>query len=128
MKSDSASKNVLRCAHCDLRQFAPASGFCRRCHRLLNWPRADSSGPSSLSNGACLSTEHLAQRIGAAIKILRKERRLSQERLASKIGGISRPSISKLESGKVVPSLRKLQRVTTALGIDIAELFLRIRK
>lgn len=128
MKSDSAPKIVLRCAHCDLRQFAPASGFCRRCHRLLDWQHADASDPSTLPNYACLSTEHLAQRIGATIKTMRKERRLSQERLASKIGGISRPSISKLESGKVVPSLRKLQRVTTALGIDIAELFLRIRE
>jgi DNA-binding XRE family transcriptional regulator len=119
-------EKVLRCLHCGLIQFTTSTGHCRRCHQLLNNPSVFASNPTHVSDCVCLSTKHLAQRIGATIRTLRKEKRLSQERLASKIG-ISRPSITKLESGKVVPSLIKLQRVTTALGIDIAELFQRIR-
>jgi transcriptional regulator with XRE-family HTH domain len=71
--------------------------------------------------------EILAKRIGATIRVLRKERRLTQSQLASKIR-ISRPSVTKLENGKAVPSLAKLQQVTAALGIDIAEVFLHIRR
>jgi DNA-binding XRE family transcriptional regulator len=120
-------ERVFRCTHCGLTQFTTSTGLCRRCHRLLDRQHVNASNPSPLLNGACLSKEQLAQQIGATIRILRKDKRLSQERLAGKIG-ISSPSITKLESGKVVPSLAKLQRVTTELGIDIAELFLRIRK
>ena len=103
-----------------------ATGFCRRCHRSLEKPYVDLPNPLTLPSGANLPAKLLAKRIGAAIRILRKERRFSQKRLANKIG-ISRPSITKLESGKSIPTLAKLQRVTAALGIDIAELFLRIR-
>jgi DNA-binding XRE family transcriptional regulator len=126
MKSDPASTKVLRCAHCFLQQFVTATGFCRRCHRSLEKLYVDLPNPSPLSIIACLPAKLLAKRIGATIRILRKERRFSQKRLANKIG-ISRPSITKLESGKSIPTLAKLQRVTAALGIDIAELFLRIR-
>jgi len=104
-----------------------ATGFCRRCRRSLGDSHIDSSNPAPLPTGDDLSAKFLARQIGATIRIMRKQRRLSQERLAGKIG-ISRPSITKLESGKAVPSLAKLQRVTVALGIDIAEVFQCIRK
>jgi transcriptional regulator with XRE-family HTH domain len=42
--------------------------------------------------------------------------------------GTGRSYISKLESGRVVPSLQTLQRATSALSIDLAELFLRVRR
>jgi transcriptional regulator with XRE-family HTH domain len=73
------------------------------------------------------STEALAQRVGVAIKSLRKERKFTQQRLAV-LMGTCRSYISKLESGRVVPSLLTLERATSALGIDLAELFLRLRR
>jgi transcriptional regulator with XRE-family HTH domain len=72
-------------------------------------------------------TEALAKRIGAAIRSLRKERKLSQRRLAEAMG-TARSYISKLERGLLVPSLQTLERATSALGIDIADLFLRLRR
>jgi DNA-binding XRE family transcriptional regulator len=127
MKSDSTSKKVLRCPHCFLQQFMTAAGFCRRCRQSLGDLPIDSSNLAPLPTGDDLSAKFLARQIGATIRILRRQRRLSQERLAGKIG-ISRPSITKLESGKAVPSLAKLPRVAVALGIDIAEVFQLIRR
>ena len=99
------------------------TGFCRRCRRSPGDPHLYSPNPSPLPSGDCLSAKFLAKRIGATIRILRKQRRLSQQRLASK-AGTSRPAITKLESGKSIPTLAKLQRVTAALGMELADLFL----
>jgi DNA-binding XRE family transcriptional regulator len=127
MNSDSLSKRqILRCPQCELIQFETATGICRRCHRLLDGPTADLRNQPLLPSDSCLTAEALAKRIGGEIRSLRKDRRLSQERIANKMA-ISRSAVSKLESGKSVPSLAKLHRVTSALGIDIAEVFLRIR-
>jgi transcriptional regulator with XRE-family HTH domain len=65
--------------------------------------------------------------VGTAVKSLRKERRFTQQRLAI-LMGTGRSYISKLESGGLVPSLQTLDRATSALGIDLAELFLRLRR
>lgn len=72
-------------------------------------------------------TKALAQRVGVAVKTLRKERKFTQQRLAI-LMGTARSYISKLESGHVVPSLQTLERATSALSIDLAELFLRLRR
>jgi transcriptional regulator with XRE-family HTH domain len=73
------------------------------------------------------SAEVLARRVGTAVKCLRKERKFTQQRLAF-LMGTGRSYISKLESGGIVPSLQTLERATSALGIDLAELFLRLRR
>jgi transcriptional regulator with XRE-family HTH domain len=73
------------------------------------------------------SKEALAQRVGVAVKTLRKERKFTQQRLAI-LMGTGRSYISKLESGHVVPSLQTLESATSVFGIDLAELFLRLRR
>ena len=73
------------------------------------------------------SAELLALRVGIAVRSLRKERKFTQQRLAI-LMGTGRSYISKLESGRVVPSLQTLERARSAFGIDLAELFLRLRR
>ena len=118
------NREVLRCPHCRLVQFRSATDLCCRCHQPLEAQYAGLPAGLSLSHGAALSTEPLAKRIGAAVRDLRKERKLSQRQLANAMGTV-RSHISKIERGLVVPSFQTLERATSALGIDIADLFRR---
>jgi transcriptional regulator with XRE-family HTH domain len=49
---------------------------------------------------------------------------MSQERLAS-TSGTARPSLSRIERGLVVPKLRTLMKIMSALGIDFFDLLAR---
>ena len=118
------NREVLRCPHCRLVQFRSTTGLCCRCHQPLEAQYAGLPAGLSPSHGAALSTEPLSKRIGAAVRDLRKERRLSQRQLANAMGTV-RSHISKIERGLVVPSFQTLERATSALGIDIADLFRR---
>jgi transcriptional regulator with XRE-family HTH domain len=62
------------------------------------------------------------QRIGWNLRRLRKEREISQEDFATD-SGFDRGYISGVERGVRNPSVLVLERIATALEIDIAELF-----
>lgn len=57
------------------------------------------------------------------IRALRKEKGLTQEELAQKIG-VKRAVISKYESGSIEPSLTQLQKIADALGVPLGNLLL----
>ena len=118
------TREVLRCPHCRLVQFRSTIGLCRRCHHSLETLHIGLPTDLSPFHGAELPTEPLAKRIGAAVRDLRKERKLSQRQLANAMGTL-RSHISKIERGLLVPSFQTLERATLALGIDIADLFRR---
>jgi len=61
--------------------------------------------------------------IGLRIKALRKERKLSQEKLAA-AADLSRTYLTVLEAGGKVASLTTLLRLAKALAVNPAELFL----
>jgi transcriptional regulator with XRE-family HTH domain len=61
----------------------------------------------------------LGPRVGANIVSLRKQRRLSQAALAS-AAGMAAPNLSRLESGRHVPTLDILLRLSKALGVSLA--------
>jgi len=121
------SFEVPRCTHCGLTQFRAANSKCVRCKKpladFMGGTPGRSCSPDSLDNSAGV----LAKRVGAAVRGLRKERQLTQQHLAN-LMGTGRSYVSKLESGRVLPSLQTLDRATSAFGIDIAELFLRLRR
>ena len=60
--------------------------------------------------------------VGKNVKKYRKEKNLTQERLASR-AGYHRTYISALERGRVNPTLRTLTNLSDELGIPIKELF-----
>ncbi len=121
------SFEVPRCPHCGLIQFRHAVDNCARCKKPLDDCATDMLAHAFVLSFPKQSTEALAQRVGVAIKSLRKDRKFTQQRLAV-LMGTCRSYISKLESGRVVPSLLTLEHATSALGIDLAELFLRLRR
>lgn len=121
------SFEVPRCPHCGLIQFRRATPRCVRCKKPLDDFIAGTPLRLFVPNRTENSAEVLARRVGTAVRCLRKERKLTQQRLAI-LMGTGRSYISKLESGGVVPSLQTLERATLALGIDLADLFLRLRR
>lgn len=61
-------------------------------------------------------------RIGWNVRRLRAEREMTQEDFATDTG-IDRGYISGVERGVRNPSVLVLERIATALGVDVAELF-----
>jgi ribosome-binding protein aMBF1 (putative translation factor) len=121
------SFEVPRCPHCGLIQFRRATSNCVRCKKALDNGTARTPAHSFTPHNTEHSAQVLAGRIGTAIRNIRKEKNLTQQRLAI-LMSTGRSYISKLECGSTVPSLRTLERATSALGIDLAELFLRLRR
>jgi transcriptional regulator with XRE-family HTH domain len=64
----------------------------------------------------------ITDRFGRCVKLLRKDRGLSQERLAA-ICNLDRTYISSIERGLRNVSLRNIEILATALDVTIAELF-----
>ena len=63
--------------------------------------------------------------IGRRLKKVRKERRLTQRELASKIKGkVDYTYIGKIEGGKQLPSIGVLKRISDALAIPLSYFFL----
>ncbi|GLS18051.1 hypothetical protein GCM10007874_10670 [Labrys miyagiensis] len=63
-------------------------------------------------------------RVGLNVQRLRRERRFSQEELAFH-SGLTRGYLSAIEAGQRNATLRILDKLTQALGVDISELFVR---
>ena len=64
----------------------------------------------------------IQKKFGQRIKELRKQKKLSQERLASK-SGLHRTYISDIERGSRNVSLKNIEKIAKALSISIIELF-----
>ncbi len=60
--------------------------------------------------------------LGKKIKLIRKERKLTQEQLAELVD-IGTPNISYIENGKFAPSNETLQKIAKALDVSPSELY-----
>lgn len=61
---------------------------------------------------------------GQRVKYLRKNKGLSQEEMAA-LAGIDRSYMGHIERGEKNITLTKIYQISDALGIDVADLFLR---
>ena len=68
----------------------------------------------------------VAKRVGLNLQRIRRDKGLSQEELAHR-AQIHQTYLSGVEGGKRNPSIGVLERVVSALGVDIEELFRRSR-
>lgn len=113
------AREVLRCEHCSLVQFRTTNSLCRRCHKPLEMeepevlqPQLVAPAPESGGDGV---------NVARAVREIRASRSLSQRQLAERMN-VPRTYISKIENGKAVPTLSSLERLATALGVDICVL------
>lgn len=60
--------------------------------------------------------------LGKKIKMIRKERNLTQEQLAERVD-IGTPNISYIETGKFAPSIETMQKIAAALNVTPRELY-----
>src|SRR5208337_595878 len=60
--------------------------------------------------------------IGIRIAVLRKERDITQARLAELIN-VTTETVSRLERGVSIPSLQTLENISQALNVSLKELF-----
>lgn len=108
------TRTVLRCNHCQLVQFETSTGLCRRCHRT---PSVTTQSPPFHQEQAPRYVSHpptLKIALGMRLRLLRSANHLSQRDLASRVG-CPRTYVSKIECGRVLPSVRSLQRFADAL-------------
>ena len=61
------------------------------------------------------------RRLGKHIQRIRKANNLTQEQLAEKIGK-SRQMITFIETSRVLPNLKMLQKIARALGVKVKDL------
>jgi DNA-binding XRE family transcriptional regulator len=111
-------REVLRCDHCRLVQFATLGGCCRRCHRPYVAPIVVE--PITKVVRRRVPQPHCYD-IGFAVRVVRAARGLSQRQLAARLD-TPRTYVSKVECGCAVPTLESIQRLARALGLTPGEL------
>jgi transcriptional regulator with XRE-family HTH domain len=116
-----SGREVLRCEHCLLMQFRTSNSMCRRCHKPLDVEEVAAPLEAVAINEAPPSNTDAGLRVAAQVKDIRKARHLSQRQLASRMQ-VPRTYISKIENGKAIPTLGSLERLATALEVDICQL------
>jgi len=118
--SDPPDREVLTCPHCFLKQYWASSLRCRRCHRLL-FSLLREGGTKSQANSGGAYGPSFSCCIGPAIRTLRERHKMSQAELARAMN-TDRSHISRIECGRLIPSLPNLERIARALELEMLDL------
>ena len=79
-----------------------------------------SQAPSQIANGVAAAP--LEQSVGARLRSLRKARRLTLRDIAGR-AALSESFVSQLERGQTGATIQSLQRISSALGVEVSDLF-----
>lgn len=71
--------------------------------------------------------KEIAKDFGTIVRELRRERNISQEKLAE-IGNLDRSYISEVENGYKTPSIITVSKIASALGVRPSRLFQLVEK
>jgi transcriptional regulator with XRE-family HTH domain len=85
-------------------------------------PERDVATPLEVLPDEGVQVEHERQALGARLRATRKRQRMTLKEVATK-AGISESFLSQVERGLAGASVSTLQRVATALGVMVADLF-----
>jgi transcriptional regulator with XRE-family HTH domain len=121
------TREVLSCPHCGLVQFRTRNSRCRRCQRSLD-DRLEHSirpvpDPVSTTTTAIENRSSITQMVGRRVREIRKMQALSQRELAGRLN-VPRTYLSKVETSKVLPTIRTLHRLAGALSVEVHHLLL----
>ena len=116
-------REVLRCNHCDLVQFATPKKFCRRCRQPYDWePSFEAEqADNSRTFEAFPLTDSIRDRIAFNVLKLRQLSGLTQKEIGLRMG-VPRTYVSKIEGRKVTPTLSSLDRLARVLGTSVVGL------
>lgn len=120
----STARETVVCPACQLKQFERGSGKCRRCHRPLGLTYIEIYLPKYLAHLTSQTVVAFRQEVGGLIRRLRSRREITETELAT-FTGIHRTYLSRVERGRVMPSITALIQIARALEVD--KVLLRVR-
>ncbi len=95
--------------------------MCRRCHKPLDFEESAPLAPQLVTTRSAPNDGEAGLQVAGQVRELRLMRHLSQRQLAGRMQ-VPRTYISKIENGKAIPTLGSLERLATALGVDVRQL------
>ena len=117
-------REVLRCNHCDLVQFATPKMFCRRCRQAYDFECAiEGAGQTENihDHESNPQADSLRDRIAYNVLNLRQLNGFTQIDVGLRMG-VPRTYVSKIEGRKVTPNLSSLDRLARVLGTSVVAL------
>ena len=115
------AREVLRCDYCSLVQFRTGNSLCRRCHRPVEVEEPVPLAAQFVATQSVPASAEAGLQVAGQVRELRKARHLSQRQVAKRMQ-VPRTYISKIENGKAIPTLGSLERLATALGVEMRQL------
>jgi transcriptional regulator with XRE-family HTH domain len=95
--------------------------MCRRCHKPLDFEELAPLAPQLVTSQRAANDGEAGMHVAGQVRELRRARHLSQRQLAGRMQ-VPRTYISKIENGKAIPTLGSLERLATALSVDVRQL------
>jgi transcriptional regulator with XRE-family HTH domain len=102
-------------------QYRTNNSLCRRCRRPLDIEESITLAPQLVNSQPVPDCEAAGMQVATQVRELRRARHLSQRQLAGRMQ-VPRTYISKIENGKAIPTLGSLERLATALGVEVRHL------
>ena len=115
------TREVVRCEHCSLMQYRTSNSLCRRCHKPLDMEEPVHLAPQLVTNQPVPASAEAGLQVAGQVREIRRARHLSQRQLAGRMQ-VPRTYISKIENGKAIPTLGSLERLATALEVEMSQL------
>lgn len=116
------TREVVRCDNCSLVQFRTLNALCRKCHKPLDVEEPVQLAPQLVaSQPTAPASAEAGLQVAGQVRDIRKARHLSQRQLAGRMQ-VPRTYISKIENGKAIPTLGSLERLASALEVDLCQL------
>jgi transcriptional regulator with XRE-family HTH domain len=102
-------------------QYRTSNSLCRKCHKPLDFEEPSQLTPQLVTSDGAPDGADGDLHVAAQVREIRKARHLSQRQLAGRMQ-VPRTYISKIENGKAIPTLGSLERLATALGVEVRRL------
>jgi transcriptional regulator with XRE-family HTH domain len=115
------TREVVRCEYCRLMQYRTSNSLCRKCRRPLDVEEPVHLAPQLVASQPAQTATDAGLRVASQVREIRRARHLSQRQLAGRMQ-VPRTYISKIENGKAIPTLGSLERLASALEVDVCQL------
>ena len=102
-------------------QYRTTNSLCRRCRRPLDIEEPIAFAPQLVPSSQVPASAEAGLQVAGQVREIRRSRHLSQRQLASRMQ-VPRTYISKIENGKAIPTLGSLERLASALEVDVSQL------
>lgn len=115
------AREVVRCDRCQLVQFRTNNNLCRRCKLSLDPEEIEIAAAPVIATPASAPPRAPHLQVAVAIRTLRQRSGMSQRQLAARMN-VPRTYVSKIENEKATPTLSSLERLATALEVQVSDL------